>query len=337
VTLQVGIIGTGVMGSDHARLLSGAVSGTTVSAVFDVDRDRAGRVAAGCGGARVLADPAALIGDAAVDAVLVASSDQSHEEFVLACLACGKPVLCEKPLAPTVEGCRRILAAETAAGRRLVSVGFMRRFDPGYLDLRCALRAGRIGAPLLLHCVHRNTTAPAGQPDSTLITNSAVHELDLTRWLLADEIVAATVHTPRRATAAGGTQDPQFLVLETATGVLVDVEIFANARYGYDVRCELVGEDGTVTLAAPPAALLRRDGTVASGLPADWRPRFAEAYRRELQDWADALRAGTVPGAASAWDGYAATAVAQACVTALQAGVRQPVTLDPVPDLYRVA
>jgi myo-inositol 2-dehydrogenase/D-chiro-inositol 1-dehydrogenase len=127
MTIRVGIIGTGVMGADHARLLTGAVSGATVSAVFDVDRERAATVADASARARVLADPIELIGDGAVDAVLVASSDPTHEEFVLASIAAGKPVLCEKPLAPTVEGCARILDAETAFGSRLVTVGFMRR------------------------------------------------------------------------------------------------------------------------------------------------------------------------------------------------------------------
>src|SRR6266705_1314548 len=174
---RVGIIGTGVMGTDHARLLSTVVAGATLSAVFDVDRARAAAVAGSVGSARraatrtgadrtsaprALDDPVELIRDEAVEAVLVASSDPTHEELVLACIKAGKPVLCEKPLAPTVEGCRRILDAEEAYGSRLVSVGFMRRYDPGYLELKAALDSGRIGAPLLLHCVHRNPTAPAG-------------------------------------------------------------------------------------------------------------------------------------------------------------------------------
>src|SRR5207249_12086382 len=125
--IRVGLIGTGVMGANHARLLGTAVHGATLGAVFDVDGPRALAVADSVPGTRVLAHPAELIGDPEVDAVLVASSDHTHEEFVLDCLAAGKPVLCEKPLAPTVAGCERILDAEAATGRRLVSVGFMRR------------------------------------------------------------------------------------------------------------------------------------------------------------------------------------------------------------------
>jgi myo-inositol 2-dehydrogenase/D-chiro-inositol 1-dehydrogenase len=336
MTVRVGIIGTGVMGADHARLLTGAVSGATVSAVFDVDRKRAAAVADASARARVLADPIELIGDGAVDAVLVASSDPTHEAFVLACIAAGKPVLCEKPLAPTVEGCTRILDAETAFGSRLVTVGFMRRYDPGYVEMKQVLDTGRIGAALVLHCVHRNPSAPPDVPSGTIITNSAIHEIDLARWLLTDEIAAATVHRPRPSRAAGRTQDPQVLILEAAGGALVDIEVFVNARYGYDVRCELVGEDGTVTLDAPPATELRHTSVSGRVLPGDWRPRFAEAYRLELQDWVDALQTKTNPSGASAWDGYAATVIAQACVAALESGQRRDVSLPARPDLYGV-
>jgi myo-inositol 2-dehydrogenase/D-chiro-inositol 1-dehydrogenase len=282
-------------------------------------------VASAIPGVRVVPDPLALIKDDAVDAVLVASSDATHEEFVLAAIAAGTPVLCEKPLAPTVEACRRILDAEAAAGGRLVSVGFMRRHDPGYLAIKAALDSGQIGAPLLMHCVHRNVSSPPDWPSAMLITASAVHEIDITRWLLGEEIVAVTVHAPRSSRAAGRVRDPQFLVLETAGGVIVDVEVFVNAGYGYDVRCELVGELGTVSLDAPAPTVLRRTASAGRTLPADWRPRFAEAYRRELQDWVDALRTGRAPGLATAWDGYVVTAVAAAGVAALESGSREPV------------
>ncbi|GLY04545.1 MULTISPECIES: Gfo/Idh/MocA family oxidoreductase [Actinoplanes] len=327
---RIGIIGTGIMGADHARLLTHAVSGATVAGVFDLDAERAATVAAASGGARVFADPYALIADDGIDAVLIASSDATHEEYVLACIAAAKPVLCEKPLAPTVEGCTRILEAEVAYGSRLITVGFMRRYDPGYTEMKGLLGTGEIGAALMVHHVHRNPAGTPGQPDSNLITNSAVHELDITRWLLDEEIVEVTVHAPRSTGQSGGTRDPQFLVLRTASGALADVEIFVNARYGYEVRCELVGELGTVTLDAPPATSLRRSGLHSRPLPPDWRPRFAEAYRLELQDWIDGGAGG-----ATAWDGFAATFVAQSCVTALESGVAQAVELPAIPKIYR--
>ena len=325
---RIGIIGVGIMGSDHARLLTEAVSGAVVRGVFDLDPARATTVAAASRGARVFTDPHTLIADDDIDAVLIASSDATHEEYVLACIAAGKPVLCEKPLSPTVEGCTRIVEAEHRHGTRLVTVGFMRRFDPAYLDLKRMLTAGTIGVPLLLHHVHRNPAAVPGLPNSALITNSAVHELDITRWLLDDEIVEVTVHTPRPSKQASGTRDPQMLMLRTASGALADVEIFVNARYGYEVRCELVGESGTVTMDAPTPTMLRHAGLGSREFAADWRPRFAEAYRRELQDWVDGSGGG-----ATAWDGFVATFVALSCVAALESGGRLPIHLPEPPNV----
>jgi len=312
VTVRVGLIGAGVMGADHARLLANSIDGATLGGVYDVDPQRAGAV-----GARTHADPLALIDD--VDAVLVASSDPTHERFALAALAAEKPVLCEKPLAPDCAGCLRIVEAEVALGRRLVSVGFMRRYDPGYVELKRTLDAGEIGPAVLMHCVHRNASAPSTFTSSMLLTSSATHEIDFSRWLFGDEIAAVTVHRPRASSRVGDAlQDPQLLIMELAGGVLVDVELFVNAQYGYDVHCELVGEKGTAGVSGP--------------LTPDWRERFAEAYRRELTDWVDGLAQGQARGA-SAWHGYVATAVAQAGVTALAAG-RTTVQQAAKPVLY---
>ncbi|HEY2041388.1 MAG TPA: Gfo/Idh/MocA family oxidoreductase [Jatrophihabitans sp.] len=347
MTLRVGVIGTGVMGSEHARLLNAVVSGVEVAALYDVDAERVARVAADIDGARRFDDPMVLIKDDLVDAVLIASSDATHAEFVLACIAAGKPVLCEKPLAPDTDGCLRIVAAEVDSGRRLVSVGFMRRYDPGYRQLRGQLDSGDLGRALMLHCTHRNQQAP-NVPTAALISGSAVHEIDIARWLLADELVAVTVHRPRRGAVAGDTQDPLFLVFESATGILVDVEVYVNAGYGYDVRCELLADQGAVCLDAPPPTLTRLRSSAGRSVPADWRPRFAEAYRLELQDWVDTLTAArkgfadrnaapelaTAWRGASGWDGYVATAVAEAGIRALHSGVREQITLSDKPDLY---
>src|SRR5213595_1332719 len=123
MSLGIGIIGAGVMGGDHARTLARSIQGATLVALSDADPDRAASVAAQTGGPRIFAQAPALIGDPAVDAVLIASPDSTHLELTLACLAAGKPVLCEKPLAPTAGECLQVVAAETRLGRRLVQVG----------------------------------------------------------------------------------------------------------------------------------------------------------------------------------------------------------------------
>ena len=332
MTVRVGLIGAGVMGADHAVTLASAVAGATLAAVADADADRMAAIVARCGAERTHADPHALIHDPAVDAVLIASPDATHAALVLDCLGRGKPVLCEKPLAPSAAECVEIVAKESALGRRLVQVGFMRRFDPGYVAMQRVLAARELGAPLLLHCIHRNRTAPPFIDSQSLIANSAVHEIDIARWLLGQEIARATV-VRSRSTSRATIRDPQFILLEMADGVLVDVEVFVNAQYGYDVRGELVCEAGTVALAPPRAVQLRASGSEGFRHAPDWRERFAAAYRAQLQAWIGAVQSG-VPAGASAWDGYAATAVADACLASLRTGQPAAVHLEPRPALY---
>jgi myo-inositol 2-dehydrogenase / D-chiro-inositol 1-dehydrogenase len=334
MTVRVGVIGTGVMGAEHGRLLDREISGAQVCAVFDIDTGRAVETAGRLRSARSVQDPFQLIADRDVDAVVVASSDATHEQFVLAAIAAGKPVLCEKPLAPEAAGCQRIIAAELAAGRRLVSVGFMRRFDPGYLQLKQVVDGGQFGLPLMLHCIHRNLRSPAGLPSSMSISGSAVHEFDIIRWLLEDELSRITVHRPRASRLAAPAADPLFLLVECRSGVLADIEIFLNSGYGYEVGCEVVAEHGTVSLDAPAPTVQRGSGGVRRAVAEDWRPRFVEAYRAELQNWIDSIEAGVPSAAASSWDGYAATVAAEAGIRALRSGTGQPVAELVRPPLY---
>jgi len=322
--VKVGLIGAGAMGATHARTLETAVRGAELVAVSDIDTARAAAVA---GTGRIHNDAQALIADPDVDAVLIASSAETHEEHVLACLEAGKPVLCEKPLATTVEGCRRIVEAEAARDRRLVQVGFMRRYDHGYLELKRLLDGGAIGTPLLVHCAHRNADIPLPFTTEQAITDSVVHEVDIVRWLLEQEITAVSVLAGRASRhAPDGVRDPQVVLLETSGGVLVDVESFLRAQYGYDIRCEVVGEEGTLELPAPAAPPIRSDGRHSRAVAPGFEVRFAQAYRDELQAWVDGMRLGRATGP-TAWDGYVAGAVTEACLRALDSGERLAVRL----------
>jgi myo-inositol 2-dehydrogenase/D-chiro-inositol 1-dehydrogenase len=334
MTVRVGVIGVGMIGEDHIRRLSQVVAGAEVVALTDVDPDRAAAVAASYGVPTVHATGQDVISDAAVDAVVVCSWGPTHEEYVLASIAAGKPVFCEKPLAETPEACERMVDAEVAAGRRLVQVGFMRRFDRAYRALKEVVDGGSIGAPLIMHCVHRNPTAPGYFKTESAITDAAVHEIDMLRWLLGEEIVATSVLTPRRNRHGGDLQDPIILLLEMESGAIVDVEISMNIRYGYDIQGTVVGEDGTAALGDQDAVVVRRAGGTTSPVPADWRERFIAAYDVEFQEWIDATAGTGVPTGPTTWDGYAAAAVANTALEALRTGAKASVKLADKPDLY---
>lgn len=332
MTVSVGVIGTGVMGADHARTLSSLVAGVKLQALTDADKARAKAVADETGAAMVAADPMALINDSSIDAVVIASPDNTHRELTLACIAAGKPVLCEKPLAPTASECLDVVAAEVKCGRRLVQVGYMRRFDPAYVEMKAKLQSGDLGRPLFFHCVHRNLAAPPWFDSKMAITNSAVHELDIARWLFEQELASIQVFQPVTSDP-NATVRPVFLVMETADGQLVNVENNNNGGYGYDVRGELACERGSVSLMAPNNSEVSCNLMQGTRYPEDWRPRFANAYRLQLQAWVKSIETGK-PVGASAWDGYAASAVGEAGLAALASGQRAKIVLEPRPAFY---
>ena len=332
--LRVGVIGTGMIGQDHIRRMTKVLSGVHVMAVTDVDADIAKKVAEAVG-ARVHATGEELIADAAVDAVVVCSWGGTHEQDVLASIAAGKPVFCEKPLATNQQACLRILEAEVAHGSRLVQVGYMRRYDVAYRALKKVLDSGDIGAPLMMHCAHRNASVPSFYEKESAITDTAVHEIDMVRWMFGEEITAARVLIPRKSANGGELQDPLLLILEMASGILVDVEISVNIRYGYDIRGEIIGEEGTAALGELSPVSVRRLGRVSTPVPADWRERFILAYDVELQEWIDSIAAAGPPLGPSSWDGYAAAVVSDAGVEALRTGRRVEVALAEQPALYR--
>src|SRR5690606_2273741 len=156
MAVKVGIVGAGVMGADHARILATSVAGAELMAVSDPDSARRNALAADLGIKASYGDAMELIADPDVTAVIVASPDPTHKPLTLACLDAGKPVLCEKPLATSAADCLEIVRHEMDFGRRMIQVGFMRRFDPGYVAMKRMLASDELGAALILHCVHRN-------------------------------------------------------------------------------------------------------------------------------------------------------------------------------------
>jgi len=326
-SIGVGIIGAGVMGAEHAHILASEVAGARVVAVADADPGRA-RMAAYS--AKTMTDGEALIDEPDVDAVLIASPDATHHRLVLAAIAAGKPVLCEKPLATSTAECLEIVEAEIRSGRSLVQTGFMRRFDPTYREMKTAIDGRSLGGVRVLHCQHRNAAAPSWFTGAMAITNSLVHELDICRWLLSTEYEAVTVFPFSPEEGSGG--DPALVVLETQAGPLVSVEIFMNAAYGYHVHAEAVCTSGTIAMGHPALTSTRGSGKEERQYPQNWIPRFRDAYRIQNQAWIDGIRDGALHiDGSTAWDGLVATCLADQIVEAMASRQRTRFVLPAKP------
>ncbi|MEO5780487.1 MAG: Gfo/Idh/MocA family oxidoreductase, partial [Arthrobacter oryzae] len=291
-----------------------------VTYVADIDAGRA--AAAAPLAARITTDPSELINSSEVDAVVVASHDSTHAGLVLECFEAMTPVLCEKPMAPTLLESLEVVGADAdivaATGASLLSLGFMRRFDPGYVALRQSVQDRVQGEPLMVHCTSRNAAAGPGTTSESAITNSAIHELDIIPWLLDSPITEVSWQAGRSSRHAdGGQQDPAFMMLRTADGTVTTLELFLNAQYGYTTSCEVVSERGTAGLKNSALLGVQQAGLSQTAIPADWRPRFADAYRLQLQAWISALAQGEQPPLAGAQDGLNASLIAQAMIQSL--------------------
>jgi len=313
MTVCIGIIGPGGMGRAHIARIENELAGGKVVAVFDVDAANAARVVEPLGAA-VFASSKELIESPDVDAILVTSYGPVHEPDVIASIEAGKPVLCEKPLAPTADACIRIMEAEQRAGRKLVTVGFMRRFDGSYNQMKQVLDARELGEAILVHNRHRNPTVPESYTADMAINDTAIHEIDTMRWLLGEEIAQVRVDKPKKTSHRfPHLQDPLVVVMRSESGVLIDDEVFVNIQYAYDIQCELVLESGTVSLSDQNLITRRDTDGARNRIAMDHNDRFHLAFNAELQQWINAVAQGEHTGSSS-WDGYAAAVVCDAGV-----------------------
>ncbi len=334
--ISVGVIGAGGMGTRHAETLTFRCPGARVAGVTDLDRSRAVTLAASCGSDAMLFEhEQALIQHDGIDAVVITSPDDTHAGLVMQCLQYEKPVFCEKPLATTLEDARKIVEAEVELGRKMVQVGFMRRYDPRHLDVKGAIDSGAIGNPVLFKGTHRNLGAAPGSSSESILVNSAVHDLDSARWMLGQEIEDVYVRgTNTRAASDRGVLDLQVIQLALGGGCLANIEVYVNAGYGYEVGLEVVGDAGTIHMAPADTPVLRKQGYAGQLVEGDWLERFPAAYVLEMQRWIENLRDGRLAGP-DAWDGYSSLLAVESCIVSLHSGKREPLKSPRRPQLYR--
>lgn len=334
--VRVGVIGVGQMGADHVERIARRIKGARVAVVTDYFRDKAQEVADSVPGCRVADSPEELIAAEDVDAVLIASPGTFHKDQAIACIEAGKPVLCEKPLAMNPEDAYAVVEAEKASGGQYVSLGFMRRFDREYAELKDAIDSGELGQISIVNCKHRNARTLPGFVDSMMVYDSAVHEIDAIHYFLDEPIreVQAILPVPGPR-AAEGQHDPMLLLFRTESGRIVTDELYVNTDSGYEVRTEVLGSAGIATIGSEIHRVTshRSDGGWGGSHPADFRPRFRDAYDAEVQAWVAAVADGSniASRSARAWDGYLAAAACEAAEKALTAGGFVPVAVRPRP------
>ena len=341
--LKIGIIGCGAIGRDHCRRIIQTVPGATVVAVADYVAAAADDTAANFGIRSFGNDCDGLIKDPEVEAVMITSIDATHHDYVMKVLAEEKWCFCEKPLSQNAADCEEIIARELQIGKRLVQVGFMRRYDRGYAEMKRIIQSGEIGAPLLIKACHRNVSQGPGFKTENGITNVAIHELDICRWLLDDEYEdAQAVRVRQSANSTKGYDNPQVVLLRTKKGCFIDVEVQVADGYGYDIQCEVVCENGTVKLPDPYAVVRRSRPqgwdslNPAESMPimTDWKERFIEAYDIEMCKWVESVHQGKLTGP-SAWDGYVACVAGDALNASRGTSQFLPVKTIEKPELYK--
>jgi len=325
-TVDIAVVGSGRMGSFHARSLAQRIPGTRLAGVADPAVGAAQRLADQLGVDHAYTDPADVFADPAVDAVVIAAPARFHADLVVAAASAGKSVFCEKPMALSLPDADRAVDAARTAGV-VLQVGFNRRFAPDWQAARGLLADGRLGTPRLLRSLTRDPGGfdPASVPPDTIFNETLIHDFDTLRFLNPGA-EAAAVHAYADALVEPGWRDRGLLDTAVVTvrfdnGAVGVAEACFEAAYGYDVRGEVFGSKGMAALGDG-----RRTGMVFSGAQGrsvdtvrSDQELLAGAYVAELAAFADAVRAGT-PAPVGGEDARAALAIALAAAESVRTG-----------------
>ena len=316
--LGVGVVGVGEMGRRHAENLRRLVPEAHLVAVADVASERARQVASELEIEHSYGSLEAMLECKDLDAVLIAAPDKFHAQAIGVAARAGKDILCEKPLALSIADARAALDAVARAGVRL-QIGFMRRYDPPYTAAMKRIEAGEIGVPVVFKSVGRDKDAPPlaayqSNLNGMLLYNSTIHDFDLARWLMRDEVIEVHAYTTvaiRPEIAHYGDVVASVVNLCYRHGAIGNIESYVQSVYGYDVRTEIVGSKGSIfvgSLEQTPAVFLTANGS-AQTLVDHFLTRFADAYLAEVRDFVQNIL-NDRPLRVSGMDGLRALAIA---------------------------
>jgi inositol 2-dehydrogenase len=333
--LGVGVLGVGEMGKRHAENIRRLVPEAQLVAVADVAAERAKQIAAELEIERSYGSLEAMLESKELDAVLIATPDKFHAQAVVAAARAGKDILCEKPLALNLADAHTALAAVSKAGVRL-QIGFMRRYDPAYAAAMKRIEAGEIGTPVIFKSVGRDKDEPPmaayqSALNGMVFYNNTIHDFDLARWLMKDEIAEVHSYTTvaiRPEVARYGDVVASVVNLQYRNGAIGNVESYVQAVYGYDVRTEIVGSKGSIlvgSLGQAPAVFLTSQGGVQP-LADHFLTRFQDAYLAEVRDFVQNTLNGRPPRVTGD-DGLKALAIAVAAEKSHQQKAAVKVTL----------
>lgn len=341
-TVRVGVIGTGQIGTEHINRLSHVVKGSRIVAVSDMKREYSAHILDQFSDVAFYEHAEDLINNENVDAVVITCFNPLHAPYTLLAVKAGKPVLCEKPLGNTAEEIREIMEAEIAGGKRLVNVGFMRRFDQGYQALKNVVRSREMGEPLIAYCAHRNVGDWVGHipemNDARAVVGTAIHEIDVMSWLFDEPFVSAQAlmgKSTGSAAAYEGFHDPVILNLKTQSGIMVMLEVNMACQYGYDIQCQVVSEKGVAKMPEPATVEKRFNFSNSVAISDSWKGRFRAAFDAEFQAWIDSIRTGRDMNVANTWDAYRAALMTDVCIEAEKRGHEVMCSLPECPAFYK--
>jgi len=292
--LGVGVLGVGDMGRRHAQNIRRLVPEARLLAVADPATARAREVAAELEIEHAFSSLEDMLALKEIDCVVIAAPDKFHGQAIRTAAAAGKDILSEKPIALKLADALAALEAVAAAGVRL-QIGFMRRYDPGYATAMKRIEAGEIGEPVIFKSVGRDRDAPPiaayqAKLNGMLLYNNTIHDFDLARWLMRDEVVEVHAYTTvaiRPEVGHYGDVVASVVNLKYRHGAIGNVESFVQAVYGYDIRTEVVGSKGSIlvgSLQQTPVTFLARDGGTQV-LADHFLTRFEAAYVAEVRDF----------------------------------------------------